>query len=43
MSVRDPNSGLRAEDIARSITCMITQPPHAAVNEVMVRPTAQED
>ncbi|MFF4952200.1 SDR family oxidoreductase [Streptomyces chattanoogensis] len=35
-------SWLRAEDIARSIAFMITQPPHAAVNEIMVRPTAQE-
>ncbi|MFJ5895745.1 SDR family oxidoreductase [Streptomyces sp. NPDC093064] len=33
---------LRAEDIARAITFMITQPAHAAINEIMVRPTAQE-
>ncbi|WP_052488933.1 SDR family NAD(P)-dependent oxidoreductase [Streptomyces sp. 150FB] len=33
---------LRVEDIARSVIFMITQPPHAAVNEIMVRPTAQE-
>lgn len=33
---------LHAEDIARAITFMITQPPHVAVNEIMVRPTAQE-
>jgi NADP-dependent 3-hydroxy acid dehydrogenase YdfG len=33
---------LDAEDIARAITFMITQPPHVAVNEIMVRPTAQE-
>ncbi len=32
---------LRAEDIARSITFMVTQPPHAAINEILVRPTAQ--
>ncbi|MET8680115.1 hypothetical protein ABZW18_21650 [Streptomyces sp. NPDC004647] len=36
------NTWLRADDIARSITFMITQPPHAAVNEMLVRPTAQE-
>lgn len=36
------NTWLRAEDIARSIIFMITQPPHAAINEIMVRPTAQE-
>jgi len=33
---------LHAEDIAHAITFMITQPAHAAVNEVMMRPTAQE-
>jgi NADP-dependent 3-hydroxy acid dehydrogenase YdfG len=33
---------LRAEDIARAIAFVVTQPPHAAVNEIMVRPTAQE-
>ncbi|MGW7006093.1 SDR family oxidoreductase [Streptomyces sp. NPDC054933] len=37
-----PESGwLRADDIARAISFMITQPPHAAVNEITVRPTAQ--
>ncbi|WP_227025740.1 SDR family oxidoreductase [Streptomyces fodineus] len=36
------NAWLDAEDIARAITFMITQPPHVAVNEIMVRPTAQE-
>ncbi|WAP59943.1 SDR family oxidoreductase [Streptomyces sp. S465] len=35
-------SWLRPEDIARSIAFMVTQPPHAAVNEILVRPTAQE-
>ncbi len=33
---------LRAEDIARAITFMIAQPSHAAINEIMMRPTAQE-
>ncbi|MGW8554331.1 SDR family oxidoreductase [Streptomyces tubercidicus] len=33
---------LRAEDIARSVAFMVTQPPHMAVNELTVRPTAQE-
>ncbi|MFI9272982.1 SDR family oxidoreductase [Kitasatospora sp. NPDC052896] len=33
---------LQAEDIARSITFMVTQPAHVAVNEMLVRPTAQE-
>ncbi|MEW2155115.1 SDR family NAD(P)-dependent oxidoreductase [Streptomyces sp. NPDC007189] len=36
------NAWLDAEDIARAITFMITQPRHVAVNEIMVRPTAQE-
>lgn len=35
-------SWLCAEDIARSIAFMVTQPAHAAINEIMVRPTAQE-
>ncbi|MEU8584121.1 SDR family oxidoreductase [Streptomyces abikoensis] len=33
---------LRADDIARAVVFMVTQPAHAAVNEIMVRPTAQE-
>lgn len=37
-----PESWLRAEDIARSVVFMVTQPPHVAVNEITVRPTAQE-
>lgn len=37
-----PEAWLRTEDIARSVTFMITQPPHAAVNEIMLRPAAQE-
>jgi NADP-dependent 3-hydroxy acid dehydrogenase YdfG len=33
---------LRSEDIARAILYVVTQPPHVAVNEVLVRPTDQE-
>jgi NADP-dependent 3-hydroxy acid dehydrogenase YdfG len=33
---------LRADDIARAILYVVTQPPHVAVNEVLVRPTDQE-
>ncbi|MFI1620408.1 SDR family oxidoreductase [Streptomyces lydicus] len=33
---------LRAEDVARCVTFMITRPAHAAINEIAVRPTAQE-
>ena len=38
-------AGMRAldpEDIARAILYVVTQPPHVAVNEVLVRPTDQE-
>ncbi|MFG2827169.1 SDR family oxidoreductase [Streptomyces sp. NPDC048434] len=37
-----PESWLQAQDIARVITFMVTQPPHVAINEIAVRPTAQE-
>ncbi|WP_229324172.1 SDR family oxidoreductase [Streptomyces sp. UNOC14_S4] len=33
---------LRADDIARAVVFMVTQPAHAAVNELLLRPTAQE-
>ncbi|MGY2085678.1 SDR family NAD(P)-dependent oxidoreductase [Blastococcus sp. SYSU DS0539] len=33
---------LHAEDIARAVLYVVTQPPHVAVNEVLVRPTDQE-
>ncbi|HEV7188420.1 MAG TPA: SDR family NAD(P)-dependent oxidoreductase [Blastococcus sp.] len=33
---------LQAEDIARAITYVVSQPPHVAINEVLVRPTDQE-
>jgi NADP-dependent 3-hydroxy acid dehydrogenase YdfG len=33
---------LRAEDIAGAIEYVVTRPPHMAVNEVLVRPTEQE-
>jgi NADP-dependent 3-hydroxy acid dehydrogenase YdfG len=33
---------LATGDVARSVLFMVTQPPHAAVNEIMIRPTAQE-
>jgi NADP-dependent 3-hydroxy acid dehydrogenase YdfG len=33
---------LRADDVARAILYVVTQPPHVAVNEVLVRPTDQE-
>jgi NADP-dependent 3-hydroxy acid dehydrogenase YdfG len=33
---------LQAEDIARAILYVVTQPPHVAINEVLVRPTDQQ-
>ncbi len=33
---------LEAEDIARAVVYMVSQPPHVAVNEMLVRPTDQE-
>jgi NADP-dependent 3-hydroxy acid dehydrogenase YdfG len=33
---------LRSEDIARAIRYVVSQPPHVAINEVLVRPTDQE-
>ncbi|HYP48888.1 MAG TPA: SDR family NAD(P)-dependent oxidoreductase, partial [Thermoleophilaceae bacterium] len=32
---------LRAEDIAAAVTFAVTQPPHVAMNEILVRPTKQ--
>jgi NADP-dependent 3-hydroxy acid dehydrogenase YdfG len=33
---------LQSDDVARAIVYVVTQPPHVAVNEVLVRPTDQE-
>ena len=33
---------LAADDIARAVLYVVSQPPHVAVNEVLVRPTDQE-
>ena len=39
----NPGEGrLRAEDVARAVMFAIAQPPHVDVNEVLLRPTAQE-
>ena len=32
---------LQAEDVARAIVHVVTQPPHVAINEILVRPTEQ--
>jgi NADP-dependent 3-hydroxy acid dehydrogenase YdfG len=33
---------LQSEDIARAVLYLVTQPPHVAVNEILIRPTDQE-
>ena len=33
---------LKSDDIARAVLYLVTQPPHVAVNEMLVRPTDQE-
>jgi len=33
---------LQAEDIARAISYTVSQPPHVAVNEILIRPTKQQ-
>jgi NADP-dependent 3-hydroxy acid dehydrogenase YdfG len=33
---------LTADDIARAVMFAVSQPPHVDVNEIMIRPTAQE-
>jgi NADP-dependent 3-hydroxy acid dehydrogenase YdfG len=37
-----PQDALAGEDIARAVIYAISQPPHVNVNEILVRPTAQE-
>jgi NADP-dependent 3-hydroxy acid dehydrogenase YdfG len=36
------SNGLEADDIARTVMFAVSQPPHVDVNEILVRPTAQE-
>jgi NADP-dependent 3-hydroxy acid dehydrogenase YdfG len=33
---------LEADDVARAVVYVVSQPPHVAINEVLVRPTDQE-
>src|SRR6202035_5084302 len=37
-----PNDALEAEDVARAVLFAVSQRPHVNVNEVLVRPTAQQ-
>ncbi|MFZ0091725.1 MAG: SDR family oxidoreductase [Solirubrobacteraceae bacterium] len=37
-----PNAALTAEDVARAVMWAVAQPPHVDVNEILIRPTAQD-
>lgn len=37
-----PTDALAADDIARAVLYAVSQPPHVDVNEVLIRPVAQE-
>ena len=37
-----PVGMLESDDIARAVMYAVSQPPHVDVNEILVRPTAQE-
>ena len=39
---RRPTDALRDDDIARGVVYAISQPPHVDVNEILIRPTAQQ-
>jgi NADP-dependent 3-hydroxy acid dehydrogenase YdfG len=38
-----PEGALEPDDIARAVLFAVSQPPHVDVNEMLVRPTAQEN
>jgi NADP-dependent 3-hydroxy acid dehydrogenase YdfG len=37
-----PSTALAPEDVARAVMFAVSQPPHVDVNEILVRPTAQD-
>jgi NADP-dependent 3-hydroxy acid dehydrogenase YdfG len=37
-----PTVALEADDIARAVMYVLSQPPHVDINEVLIRPTAQD-
>ena len=40
----EPVSGaLEPDDVARAVMFAVSQPPHVDVNEILVRPTTQEN
>src|SRR3954451_20806622 len=36
------SGGLEADDVARAVMYAVSQPPHVDVNEILVRPVAQD-
>ena len=38
-----PTGALEPDDVARAVMYALSQPPHVDVNEILVRPTAQEN
>ena len=38
-----PVGMLEPDDVARAVMFAVSQPPHVDVNEILVRPTAQEN
>jgi NADP-dependent 3-hydroxy acid dehydrogenase YdfG len=39
---RQPRAYLNADDVARAVMFAVSQPPHVDVNELLIRPTAQD-
>jgi NADP-dependent 3-hydroxy acid dehydrogenase YdfG len=37
-----PTGALAADDVARAVLYAVSQPPHVDVNELLIRPTAQD-
>jgi NADP-dependent 3-hydroxy acid dehydrogenase YdfG len=37
-----PTGALEADDVARAVMFAVSQPTHVDVNEILVRPTAQD-